>query len=132
MLSRAKLSRVWTRLTVIRLISAIGVAMLLTPLPATSDAATVATDPVQRLAENFVSLALQLGSLPGHEDEVDSYFGPDSLRPAANQKSPTVAALCIQAHLLLRAVEVQQHKMPTKRGAAGCWAGSAVLTHCSR
>ncbi len=100
-----------------RFISVLGVAMLLATLSRATCIAAPAADPVQGLAESFVSLALQLGSLSGHEDEVDSYFGPDSLRPAGNQKSVTAADLLSRAHLLLGAVETRQRSIPSRRGA---------------
>jgi hypothetical protein len=73
-------------------------------------------DPVQPLADAFVSLALQLGHVPGHEAEVDSYFGPPSLAPAATTAPRTLAQLSAAAHELEADIRHEQQGAPGGRG----------------
>jgi hypothetical protein len=72
------------------------------------------SDPVQLLADAFVSLALQLGEVPGHAAEVDSYFGPPSLAPAAAPQ--TLAQLSAAAQGLEADIAREQKGAASGRG----------------
>jgi hypothetical protein len=82
----------------------------------TTNAATQA-DPVEPLAQAFVSLALQLAHSPGHASEVDSYFGAASLVPTAAAPSRTVTELSATAQRLVADISHQQQRLPSRRGA---------------
>jgi hypothetical protein len=71
----------------------------------------------QGSAETFVSLALRLGTIPGHEEEVDSDFAPESLHPPAGQKPMDLDSLASDADALLKSVEHEGRIAPTGRGA---------------
>jgi hypothetical protein len=73
-------------------------------------------DPLQPLADRFVSLALQLGHLPGHEAEVDSYFGPPSLALGAAARPQTLAQLSVAAHGLDADLAREQQGAASGRG----------------
>jgi hypothetical protein len=68
-------------------------------------------------AAAFVALALQLGSLPEYGEEVDSYFGRESLRPSPAEPPAKIAALAVDTDALLRRIEHEQQLQPTARGA---------------
>jgi hypothetical protein len=74
-------------------------------------------DPVKPLAEAFVSLSLQLGQIRGHQSEVDSYFGPASLMPAAAAPAKTALELSAAARSLLMDIRRLQQRSPSERGA---------------
>ncbi len=74
-------------------------------------------DPVTPLAESFVSLSLQLGQIRGLESEVDSYFGPPALLPAAAAPHKTVLELCEAARSLVLDIRRLQQRAPSERGA---------------
>jgi hypothetical protein len=93
-----------------------GLALLMSSalVPVATTVAAV-SDPVQPLAESFAALALQLGRIPGHEREVDSWFGP---RPAVPAPAPRdAAALAADAQALLARIKREQARAPTGRGA---------------
>jgi len=72
----------------------------------------------QRAAETFVGLALRLGELAGHEREVDAYFGPETLRPAAApDRSGGLAQLRADADALLSRLELDEDALQTSRGS---------------
>ncbi len=83
--------------------------------------AVIAGGPVfagtQESAETFVSLALRLGAIPGHEDEVDSDFAPGSLHPSAGQKPMELDSLVADADALVRSVEREDRAAVTERSA---------------
>src|SRR5277367_1627393 len=62
----------------------------------------------EQAAERFVELTLRLGSMPGHEEEVDSYFGPEALRPATQGRQGGLVQLKADADALLSSMEVEQ------------------------
>ena len=78
--------------------------------------AAIETD-TERSAAAFVALTLQLGSFPEYGEEVDSYFGPEYLRPSPNLLPGKIAALAVDADALLRRIEAGQELEPTPRGA---------------
>ncbi|HTB66360.1 MAG TPA: hypothetical protein VK727_09030 [Steroidobacteraceae bacterium] len=82
----------------------------------TTHAATQ-SDPIEPLAEAFVSLALQLAHSPGHASEVDAYFGAASLMPAAAAPSRTTTELSATAQRLVVEISRQQQRLPSGRGA---------------
>ena len=71
----------------------------------------------EQTAERFVELALHLGSMPGHEEEVDSYFGPEALRPTTQGRQGGLVQLKADADALLSSMEVEQATHPTRRGS---------------
>jgi hypothetical protein len=73
--------------------------------------------PTEQPATTFVTLALRLNSLEGHGDEVDSYFGPESLRPPPNEAPMKLSSLVAEADALLERIEQEQQIAPTARGA---------------
>ncbi|HTB68159.1 MAG TPA: hypothetical protein VK727_18195 [Steroidobacteraceae bacterium] len=93
-----------------------GVVLMLAFGSHATNAATQA-DPFEPLAQAFVSLALQLGHSPGHESEVDSYFGAATLVPTAAAPSRTLAELSATAQRLVADISHQQQHLPSTRGA---------------
>lgn len=79
-------------------------------------AAASVVNPVQQAGETFVRLALQLAAIPGHAEEVDSYFGPASLRPAPGAPPTTVAALASKARALAAELAREERIAPSGRG----------------
>jgi hypothetical protein len=79
-------------------------------------AAAAGSEPEQS-AETFVGLTLRLGAMRGHEEEVDSYFGPESLRPTAQNGPGGLARLTADADALLSSLELQEAAHPTPRGS---------------
>jgi hypothetical protein len=79
--------------------------------------AAIHPDPVEPLAQAFVSLALQLAHSPGNASEVDSYFGRPSLLPASAAPSRSTAELSAAARALVADISREQHSMPSERGA---------------
>jgi hypothetical protein len=90
------------------------VAVMVTSPPRAAAATEIS---LEQAAEGFVSLALELGAIKGHADEVDSYFGPASLRPRAGAPPRSLAALSSQAEMLLQQLSRLQDLAPTERGA---------------
>lgn len=79
------------------------------------------TDPaeaLQRSAEVFVSLALRLAVIPGHEDEVDDYFGSGGFRPVTHTvgEAEDIDALLARTEELLARVQREQLASPSPRG----------------
>jgi hypothetical protein len=97
-------------------VRAASVVLILAFAARTANAATP-PDPVEPLAQAFASLALQLAHSPGHAAEVDSYFGPASLVPAAAAPSATAAQLSATAQRLVLDISAQQQRVPSSRGA---------------
>ncbi len=79
--------------------------------------AATPSDPVTPLAEAFVSLSLQLGRMPGLQSEVDSYFGPPALMPAAAAPPKTIVELSAAARVLVMDIRRLQQRSPSERGA---------------
>ena len=71
----------------------------------------------EQAAETFVGLTLRLGAMSGHEEEVDSYFGPQTLHPAAQHYPGGVVHLRADADALLSRVELEEAAHPTPRGS---------------
>lgn len=81
---------------------------------------TVAAGAVEReeaTAETFVGLTLRLGAMTGHEEEVDTYFGPQALRAAAQNGPGNLAQLRTDADALLSKVKLEEAAHPTSRGS---------------
>ena len=74
-----------------------------------------ASEPDQA-AETFVGLTLRLGAMPGHEEEVDSYFGPEALRPTARDHADGLARLRGDTDALLTNVRLEEAAHPSTRG----------------
>jgi hypothetical protein len=70
-----------------------------------------ATEQDEAAAETFVRLTLRLGATTGHEEEVDSYFGPEALRP---HDAGNLAQLKADSDTLLSRVKLED---PTPRGS---------------
>jgi hypothetical protein len=70
----------------------------------------------EQAAETFVGLTLRLGAMRGHEEEVDSYFGPQTLHPAA-QDYRGLVQLRADADALLSRMELEEAAHPTPRGS---------------
>ena len=68
-------------------------------------------------ARTFVALTLRLGALPGHEEEVDSYFGPEALRPSGQHDFGGLVRLRADADTLLSRMELEQAAHQTPRGS---------------
>ena len=71
----------------------------------------------EQAAETFVGLTLQLGAMTGHEEEVDSYFGPQTLHPVAQDDPGGLARLKADADALLSRMEIEEAARPTPRGS---------------
>ena len=65
----------------------------------------------------FVRLTLRLGATKGHEEEVDSYFGPETLLPAARDDSGGFAQLRRDADALSSRMKLEEAAHPTPRGS---------------
>jgi hypothetical protein len=74
-----------------------------------------AAAPLGALAKAFVSLSLQLGHVPGHESEVDSYFGPPGLLPAVAAPPRSLAELSAAAGALVTDIVQAQQRTPDER-----------------
>ena len=98
-----------------RLVRAAGVVLLLGCGWRTTTAA-IQPDPIEPLAQAFVSLALQLAHRPAHASEVDSYFGPPSLAPAGTAAPQTLAQLSLAAHGLTVDIAHAQQRAASRRG----------------
>ena len=72
---------------------------------------------LEQAAESFVGLTLRLGTMPAHEEEIDSYFGPEALRPATQGRQGGLVQLKADADALLSSMEVEQATHPTRRGS---------------
>jgi hypothetical protein len=70
----------------------------------------------EQSAERFVGLTLRLGALAGHEQEVDSYFGPETLRPGAQDGAGGLARLSADTDALLSRIELEEAAHQTPRG----------------
>jgi hypothetical protein len=97
-------------------ISALVSAALCSALAVGSTLATSAREPEQA-AETFVGLTLRLGKMTGHEEEVDSYFGPQMLHPAAQDDPGSLAQLRTDAGALLSRMKLEQAAHATPRGS---------------
>jgi hypothetical protein len=71
----------------------------------------------EQAAEAFVALALRLGAMPGHKEEVDSYFGPEALHPAVQDDPDGLARLQADTDALLSNMEFEDTAHPSLRGA---------------
>jgi hypothetical protein len=71
----------------------------------------------EQAAETFVGLTLRLGAMRGHEEEVDSYFGPQTLHPAAQDDPGGLVQLKADADALLSRMELEEAAHPTPRGS---------------
>jgi hypothetical protein len=71
----------------------------------------------EQAAETFVGLTLRLGAMRGHEEEVDSYFGPQTLQPAAQDDPGGLVQLRADADALLSRMELEEAAHPTPRGS---------------
>jgi hypothetical protein len=79
-------------------------------------AAAAGSEP-ERAAETFVGLTLRLGAMQGHEEEVDSYFGPQTLYRAAQNGHGGLAQLSADTDALLSQLEIKEAAQPTARGS---------------
>jgi hypothetical protein len=96
--------------------SALVTAALCSAVAVGSAVAAVGNEPEQA-AETFVGLTLRLGAMRGHEEEVDSYFGPQTLHPAVRDGPGGLAQLRADADALLSKTELQEAAHPTPRGS---------------
>jgi hypothetical protein len=96
--------------------SAIVSAALCCTVAVESAVAAGGSEPEQA-AERFVGLTLRLGTMAGHEDEVDSYFGPQMLRPATQNDPGGLIRLKADAGALLSSMAVEEAAHPTPRGS---------------
>jgi hypothetical protein len=71
----------------------------------------------EQAAEKFVGLTLRLGAMRGHEEEVDSYFGPSTLHPNAQDDPHGLVQLRVDADVLLSRMELDEAAHPTPRGS---------------
>jgi hypothetical protein len=71
----------------------------------------------EQAAETFVELTLRLGAMRGHEEEVDSYFGPQTLHPTAQDDPAGLVQLRADADALLSRMELEEAARPTPRGS---------------
>jgi hypothetical protein len=71
----------------------------------------------EHAAETFVGLTLRLGAMSGHEEEVDSYFGPQTLHPSAQDDPGGLVQLRADADALLSRLELEEAAHPTPRGS---------------
>jgi hypothetical protein len=97
-------------------ISALVCAALCSAVAVGSAVAAGGSEPVQA-AETFVGLTLRLGAMRGHEEEVDSYFGPQTLHPAAQDGPGGLVQLRADADALLSRTELEEAAHPTPRGS---------------
>ena len=96
--------------------SALVSAALCTAIVVGSAVAAVGNEPEQA-AETFVGLTLRLGAMRDHEEEVDSYFGPQALHPAAQDDPGGLIQLRADADTLLSRTELEEAAHPTPRGS---------------
>jgi hypothetical protein len=97
---------------------AVAPLLLLAAMLSSPPEATAATGiSLEQAGERFVTLALELATIKGHADEVDSYFGPASLRPRDGEPPPTMAELSSQTEALLQQLSRLQERAPTRRAA---------------
>ena len=71
----------------------------------------------EQAAETFVGLTLRLGAMRGHEEEVDSYFGPQALHPTARDDPGALVQLRADADALLSRMELEETAHLTPRGS---------------
>ena len=104
----------------------LGVMLLVVVRFATS---TDPADSLQHSAEAFVSLALRLAAIPGHEDEVDDYFGPGGFRPVTDTAgdSEDIDALLARTEELLARVEREQLASPSPTETHGLASVQTIL-----
>jgi hypothetical protein len=69
---------------------------------------------VDQSGQSFVQLTLRLGALAGHEEEVDSYFGPPIVRTVAQD---SVAGVKLEADSLLSRMRAVESAHPSSRGS---------------
>jgi hypothetical protein len=96
--------------------SALVCAALCSAVAVGSAVAAGGSEPEQA-AETFVGLTLRLGAMRGHEEEVDSYFGPQTLHPAAQDDPGGLVPLRADADALLARTEFEEAAHPTARGS---------------
>jgi hypothetical protein len=96
--------------------SALISAALCSAVAVGSAVAAVRNEPEQA-AETFVGLTLRLGAMRGHEEEVDSYFGPQTLHPAAHDDPGGLVQLRADADAVLSRTELEEAAHPTPRGS---------------
>jgi hypothetical protein len=96
--------------------SALMSAALCSAVAVGSAVAAVGNEPEQA-AETFVGLTLRLGAMRGHEEEVDSYFGPQTLHPAAHDDPGGLVQLRADADAVLSRTELEEAAHPTPRGS---------------
>ena len=96
--------------------SALVSAALCSAVAVGSVVAAAGSEPEQA-AETFVGLTLRLGAMSGHEEEVDSYFGPEAPHPAAQDAPDGVARLRADTDALLSNMEFEEAAHPSPRGA---------------
>jgi hypothetical protein len=97
-------------------ISALASAALCGAVAVGSAVAAGGSEPEQA-AETFVELTLRLGAMTGHEEEVDSYFGPETLHPAVRDDPGGLAELTADADALLSSMELEEAAHRTPRGS---------------
>ena len=97
-------------------ISALVSAALCSALVVGSAVAAGGSEPEQA-AETFVALTLRLGAMQGHEEEVDSYFGPETLHSAVQKDHGGLARLESDADALLSRMKLEEAAHPTPRGS---------------
>ena len=96
--------------------SALVSAALCSAVAVGSAVAASGSEPEQA-AERFVGLTLQLGAMRGHEEEVDSYFGPQALHPTAQDDPGALIQLRADADALLSRMELEEAAHLTPRGS---------------
>lgn len=96
--------------------SALVSAALCSAVAVGAAAAASGSEPEQT-AERFVGLTLQLGAMREHEEEVDSYFGPQTLRPASQDDPGGLVQLRADVDALLSRMVHEEAAYPTPRGS---------------
>ncbi len=71
----------------------------------------------EQAAETFVGLTLRLSAMRGHEEEVDSYFGPQTLHPTTQDDPGGLVQLRADADALFSRMELEEAAHPTPRGS---------------
>jgi hypothetical protein len=96
--------------------SALVCVALCSALAVASAVAAGGSEPEQA-AETFVRLTLRLGAMRGREEEVDSYFGPQTLHPAVQDDPGGLVQLRADADALLSRMEIEDAARPTPRAS---------------
>ncbi len=93
--------------------------VVLISIPAFSAAGvTRSPDGLEPLAQQFVSVALKLGRVPGHEPEVDAYYGAPGARPAAAAKTSGLSEVSEEARRLVARLDEAARLNPSARAEA--------------